>query len=910
MAPEQAAGKVKEIGPLADVYALGAILYELLTGRPPFKGATPVETLAQVLDGEPVPPRRLQPRIARDLETICLKCLRKEAPKRYASAEELAADLERFLDGQPVRARPVPGWERGIKWAQRRPAQAALAATVVLLAFSGLLGSLAYGLYKDQQAKVVERQLTSRRTIDELQKQGQDAEAAQRMAEAERLWDRALATLAAEPEAAGPEVRGQLEEHRDRVRRILEEENARERQREQERARLKDLQSRMERFQARRESVLDHEVSFTDVDQEANRAVVREEATAALKALDLTATTSPADVSQRLAEYGRLLPAPTAFQRLAEDCYQVLLAWAEAEAGSAQAERHGKKAAVDAMRLLDQAAALAEANHLPPSTAYYLRRSRYLAQCGDEAAARAAREEAARRVPRTALDHFLLALDRYRLGEYSAARTSCEEAGHQEPGHFWAQYLQAVCCLRLGRWVEAKDLSMACLSRRPHMAWAWNSRAVACMYLHEVATAQSSFTRALEEVQEASARAVVLTNRSALWVQLKRWDGAVIDLKEAIRLQPNNYQGYATLAQAYRQRQRWNALLFSTATAGFLGSPRGQGPFLAASLIPASTSDWNNALGAFQKSLVLQPRDATLYYSRAILNLDRKDLAAARSDFQSAIQMNPRTQKPPWLPTAYVELAHLQHQAREYNAALESCDAALRVQPTFPSAYLQRATTLLAVGRNADAGRTLDRFLSRDGTNADIYVGRALIHTNLREYPEAIEAYTLALRLRRDAATLASRGWLYLKMESAQPALFDFKAALRLKEGDPHALCGKGQALVLLGQMPAGLECVESAMRKQPRDKQVLFNAACTYAKAVEQLAKSPRDRDSSAADQATRWQDRAVAILARLLDLERDRAAFWRDYIQYERNLLSIQNSPGMLRLSEAVARPGNIPQ
>jgi tetratricopeptide (TPR) repeat protein len=141
MAPEQAAGQSKEVGPAADVYALGAILYECLTGRPPFRAATILETLEQVRSQEPVPPSRLQPGLPRDLQTVCLKCLEKEPARRYTSAQELADDLRRFLDGVPLRARPVPVWERAWRWARRRPAAAGL---LVLsgVAVAGLLAGL------------------------------------------------------------------------------------------------------------------------------------------------------------------------------------------------------------------------------------------------------------------------------------------------------------------------------------------------------------------------------------------------------------------------------------------------------------------------------------------------------------------------------------------------------------------------------------------------------------------------------------------------------------------------------------------------------------------------------------------------------------------------------------------------
>jgi serine/threonine-protein kinase len=131
MAPEQARGQSRAVGPAVDVYALGAILYELLTGRPPFRAATPTETVLLVIDQEPVPPARLNAKVPRDLETVCLKCLQKEPHRRYAGAAALADDLRRFGEGRPIRARPLGLAARLGRWGRRNPAPAALVATVL-----------------------------------------------------------------------------------------------------------------------------------------------------------------------------------------------------------------------------------------------------------------------------------------------------------------------------------------------------------------------------------------------------------------------------------------------------------------------------------------------------------------------------------------------------------------------------------------------------------------------------------------------------------------------------------------------------------------------------------------------------------------------------------------------------------
>jgi WD40 repeat protein/serine/threonine protein kinase len=187
MAPEQAAGRLRDLGPATDVYALGATLYEVLTGRAPFRGETPAETIRQVIDDEPIAPRVLRPGVDADLETICLRCLNKDASRRYPSAAALAVDLERLLAGQPIHARPASLWERSLKWARRRPALAAAAALAVIVT-CGAAGGLAWS---NSWLQAHNERL--KRESDRADRHAEDADRQRQIAvEREELTDRHL----------------------------------------------------------------------------------------------------------------------------------------------------------------------------------------------------------------------------------------------------------------------------------------------------------------------------------------------------------------------------------------------------------------------------------------------------------------------------------------------------------------------------------------------------------------------------------------------------------------------------------------------------------------------------------------------------------------------------------------------
>lgn len=181
MSPEQALGRT-ELGPAVDTYALGAILYEMLTGRPPFRGESFVETQRQVISDDPVPPTRLNPRTPRDLQTICLKCLEKAPEHRYATALGLAEDLDRFLRGEPIAARPVSPPERLVRWSRRNPAAAAFAGAL------GVVGVLSLVVLAGSLQAIQKRAATARALQSDLRELAE--------LEGARDWEKVAVVLA------------------------------------------------------------------------------------------------------------------------------------------------------------------------------------------------------------------------------------------------------------------------------------------------------------------------------------------------------------------------------------------------------------------------------------------------------------------------------------------------------------------------------------------------------------------------------------------------------------------------------------------------------------------------------------------------------------------------------------------
>ncbi len=850
MAPEQAHGRTREIGPAADVYALGAVLYELLTGRPPFRAPTMVDTLDQVRHQEPVPPSRLQPRIPRDLEVVCLKCLQKEIGKRYASALDLAEDLERFRRGEPIRARPVPAWERGVKWARRRPAAAALA---VMTALTGLSLTVGAVLYQDKRARVAEakaqeatQELRDRQRRDEVQQlvlQGQEAIQKQDWQGAELYLTRALDRIGPDE----PLLEGQHAEGEKLLRQV-------QRNRAEQKARQEALRKYKEEFLPLRNQALFHATLAAGGQQPASRQAAREKAGAALRLFQVRPE-APGPISLEAAL------APTEKERVLADCYELLVVLADAEADPLPGEDAAAQLRT-ALRTLDRAGSLGYPGH--PTRAYHLRRGRYLEQLGDDAGARAERRQADAQRPATALDFYLVGDEHYKQGDVPEAARDFAGALALEPDDFWARYFLAVCDLMLERPADARSELNLCLRQEPRLPWLYVLRGFANGRLQEFQAAQDDFAQALKLDSGGDAAYALYANRGILWFQQGKFDEAVADLRRAIRMKPKDYQPYVSLAQVYQKQGRRD-----------------------------------EAVAQLDAAVALEPGLAFLYRLRARLHLEGKDFDAALQDAGRAIAAEVQSGSAPTLARDYVEKGRVLYLCRRYGEAVAACDEALKLRPNFAPAHLQRADAALRLGQYREAADSLDAYLKNGGKpQAGVYQARAVARAELGDPAGAIEDCTVALTLKPDDpdAIRLTRGWAYLGRGAAPVALTDFEKVLRNKPGQARAHTGRGLALVQLGRVRPAVEEAEAALRQGEATSRLVYDASRIYAQAVARLDAEPGQGDRPALAERAAYQGRSLGLLREALHLlsAAERPAFWREHVRQDPAFRSVRGSSG----------------
>lgn len=853
MAPEQAEGRSSRVGPPADVYGLGAILYEMLTGRPPFVAESNMETVLQLFQTEPVAPSKLQPKIPRQLETICLKCLQKDPRRRYASAEELADDLQRFLEGETILAKPPTPAEQMWKWARRRPALAMMSACLVLACVSDmglvllhqrdLRAKLALALADERGARQAEEVASERVRLGELRAKTKELLSAGETALATQDWEQAQLQLtrARDQVSDAPE----LADLRSHIERLLQETH----QHQHDHARLQN-------FLRLRNEALFHATLFTGGDLTSALHETHVAATAALAQFGIAPETSTEPTIES--------PCYTEAQKaqIITDCYELLVVLAETVAHPLPGQLTEHSQAVEALAILDCASRLGVTTQ-----AFHRRRAHYLTLIGQSDEAKLEQQRADSLPASSSLDHFLLGQEHYRQGASSSAILAFQNVLQREPDHFWASYYLALCWLKTQHPDQAASCLTACLSQRRDVPWIYLLRASAWGELGQFARAEEDFEAALAASLPDTARYGLLINRGVMRIREGSLDRAMEDLKQAISLRPRQYQGYVNLAQAYLKGQQLE-----------------------------------RAVEQLDQAIELEPQVASLYRTRARLHLLRQNQSAALADLDQVVRLE-TTAATPALADDHFERGRLLHVQQDFPAALAAFDAALQLRPRDARVCRFRAETLLELNRLPEALQSLNDCLKSGPPDAGAFRARAALRTRLGQYAEAQADYTRALELNANGATYAARGWCYLVADAPKLALADFEESLRRTPAQSDAYAGRGLSRVLLGEGPSAIADAEEALRQGPESPRLFYNVARIYAQAVvTQSNSASRARVNADVPNVRACHERAVQTLAQALAMQSapEAAHFWQSVVESDKALNPIRQTTAFRQLAE----------
>jgi tetratricopeptide (TPR) repeat protein/tRNA A-37 threonylcarbamoyl transferase component Bud32 len=833
MAPEQADGAIALIGPRTDIYSLGAILYELLTGRPPFKGETVRATLEQVRRHDPVPPRQLRPTCPRDLETICLKCLEKEPNRRYGSAAELAADLDRYLRGEPTLARPAGPAERLIKWARRWPSQAALVAVLLLAALAGIV-AVPYHIRQLEAERADARNQQHRaEVLANSQHLLRLAEQAVATGSRPREWSLAenycrqvLESVGASDLVGDPELIALGSEATKLAREARQQIDAAD-GRAKEKAERRQVATDLQQFRDLRDEAFF--LSYRDivVGVEAPAAEVEVKARGALRPFG-----GP--------DARRLATALTRYQgaelhEVQSGFCEVLLLLAEARARAGQPR--------EALDILQQAESLGSAQYT-----IQRRRSRYLAglraddrPTGDKSpdtlspchlvalsfVANALQTHPLSAVgacgqlliapslpvPTTGLDWFLAGRDH--LLHDQAPSSAIHELTHalqEEPGMFWAHFLRARAWLRVGNFAAAEMDLKACQERRPNFVWSY----LLCGYVlvHEglwtAAEAElDEAARLLHQSPDRAAEYALSINRGVLALGRGNPVAARAAFEAAVALDASRYHAYLDLAEACTR-----------------------------------ASEPKQALAWLCQGIEHNPRQPELLRARAELLHAAGENDKALADILAAIDYRTGGDAAERRAADHLEEARILFDLQRYPEALAAGRAANDLHGS-PATDRLLGLTLWKLHHFAEALAALDHYgLAETGVDPEVVQARAQCRIGLGQLDALVDEYSQALARGPRADWYAARGWARVANGAVRLAREDFEAALARCRSYPDARIGLGLVKAIQGDHAGGVEDTEAALalekRKQALSPQLLYKAVRAFSQAAEAVERSP----------------------------------------------------------------------
>jgi serine/threonine-protein kinase len=871
MAPEQALGQRQHIGPATDLYALGAILYELLTGRPPFNAAEVLDVLYQVVSAEPVPPTRLAAKVPRDLETICLKCLRKEPRQRYASAEELAEDLGRFLAGEPIRARPVGRVEKAFKWVKRRPAVAALWAAGVLAVLL-VVGGWAWLEQQAADQRARDAELRAREAEREARLRQGVATALSKAADLQQQanWGAARAVLdqvQAQLHGAPADMRRQVEQAQADLRLVSQLDAVRLKAATWVQGGFDYVAVERDYAEAFRAAGLGQPgEKVQTVAARVRRSAVKQQLVAALDDwasivewasrrawLLAVARQADRDPSRDRFRDPRLWRDRAALERLADQAsvkqlspqLLTMLAKALRRAGgeavpllTAAQQRYpqdfwlnfhlgfalqGRKQAGEAVGYCRAALALR-----PTTYAVYINLGTALYDKGQRDEAIACFEKALALDPKNAQAHTNLGAALQDKGQLDRAIACFEKALALDPKDAKAHFNLGNALHEKGQWDEAIACYRKALAIDPKLARAHTNLGIA-LY------AKGQLDRAIECYQKALAldpKSVKTHNNLGNALQAKgQLDGAIACYEKALALDPKLAQAHHNLGAALQAK-----------------------------------GDLDGAIACYQKALALDPKFALAHYNLGNALKDKGQLDQAIACWKKALALNPKHAQ------AQSHLGIALSTKGQWDQAIACFQKALALDPRATKVHVNLGIALQTKGQLDQAIACFQKALAIDPKNAQAYGALGVTLLQQGRIAEARDSMRHCLQLlpkghplRQFVSQQLAQYERLLALDARLPALLKGTARLTAAEHLEYAqLCGLKKLFAAATRFSA------TAFAADPKLADNLlaghrYNAACNAA-----LAGSGQGQDAAQLDASERARLRRQALTWLRADLAR----------------------------------------
>jgi serine/threonine protein kinase/Tfp pilus assembly protein PilF len=709
MAPEQGRGD-KQINHLADVYALGSMLYEFMTGRPPFLAPTPLKTLMRLLHEEPVPPSKVQPGISRDLETICMKCLQKDPRRRYETAAALADDLHRFQVGEAILARRVSRTERAWRWCKRNPRTAILSSAVaVLLAVVAVSLSLTLLRMSRDRAAIAE----TRQQAEQRLEQATSAVSSGNFSRAQDLLRWSDPLLMSAPDL--DEIRTTLDVLRSQVTVYAEFRN------------LLDRVRYLGLFGGTGTSAKARETSH-----------------------ELIGLYDQIEQRQEVGRHG--WPPLNAHQQelLQEDIFEAFLVSSQIERSASLASDDQAKLA-EATRLSIDWLNRAE-KILPPTKALFVWRGGYREILGEKEAAKADFERAAQIEPTSAVDRFWHAFADYRRAEealqkgdnkaagnfYRLAATGFAKVIEVRPENFWAYFSWANCLPRLGDGYGAIVGYTTCVGIRPDVPWPYNNRGTIHFQLRELDRALADFNKAVAISPDDPTGYV---KRGSYYFALPDYASAKADFTVALKLQPADAEvrrNHAVVSLLTKDLE--GSLADWQELAGLV--PQSYEPHYYQGAIYLGQQAYDKAAAELEIALEKKADDTQSLMARAMIRRWRDQPELALADINLIVD-----KLAPNRHDYLIERADLLRALGRDAEAMEDYQQCVTLNPKQTDGYLGLAYLYEKQNKLVLARECYERMIKADSAAAAVYLCRAEFLRSHHDYDGAIADCNLAAKI-------------------------------------------------------------------------------------------------------------------------------------------------------------------